>query len=494
MVGASGYGEPEAKAPGNFVTDFARALRASGVPVSVQEVMDSLAAVTAAGLSSRALVRSTLRCCLVKNPQHLKLFDEAFDLYFAGFSFDGLAAAREELKRRASRSLAALSRHRDSFPVAKLEGQGLLEGRGSHHDLAGEVVAALVRGDEEALRRLARQAVLAYAGIEPGRRVVGTYYLYRVMRQMREEEIEARLRAVLTEGSAAQVALLDPVEAEVHSRMELLRSTVKSEIRRILAADRGAKELLASARLTAVDELDIMHASLDELAELRRAVVPLARKLGTRLSRKRRSRSPKELNWRATIRASLGNGGVPVTLKYKRRSPLKPELFVLADLSGSVASFARFTLHLLYALDSCFAGVRSFAFIDNLEEITGFFQSCRDPGMAFAAISSRARLIRYDGHSDYGRVLRQFYSAFGEEIDKRSTVVIIGDARNNYHPAEEWVLKAIGPMARSLIWLNPEPRQYWDSGDSVMGQYRPYCTVVAECRNLRQLKEFVSLL
>ena len=235
-----------------------------------------------------------------------------------------------------------------------------------------------------------------------------------------------------------------------------------------------------------------MHASREELAMLRLVLHPLSRKLAVRLARKRRHGRRGPLDFRATMRRSLSTGGVPVEPRYRHPRPAKPEIFVIADISGSVASFARFTLHLVYAISSQFSKVRSFVFVDGIDEVTRFFEGVVDPAEAVVRINTEADVIWVDGHSDYGHALSEFHRRWGDEVTSRSSVMVLGDARNNYHASQSWVLEDLQARARHVFWLNPEPREYWGSGDSIIGEYAVHCDEVVECRTLRQLEQFVG--
>jgi len=235
-----------------------------------------------------------------------------------------------------------------------------------------------------------------------------------------------------------------------------------------------------------------MHASVEDLAALRRALHPLTRKLAARLGRRRRHRHRGSLHFRQTVRHSLSYGGVPVELKHRHPHPSKPEIVVIADISGSVASFSRFTLELVHAMSSQFSKVRSFVFVDGIDEVTRFFEDADDLSDALRRINTEADVVQADGHSDYGRALEAFWHRWGAEISSKTTVLVLGDARNNYHAAEAWVMAEMAKVARHVFWLNPEPRSYWDTGDSIVNQYGVHCDGAFECRNLKQLSSFVD--
>ncbi|MCU1376239.1 MAG: hypothetical protein JWO68_3525, partial [Actinomycetia bacterium] len=174
--------------------------------------------------------------------------------------------------------------------------------------------------------------------------------------------------------------------------------------------------------------------------------------------------------------------------------PAKPEIFVVADISGSVAAFARFTLQLVYAISGQFSKVRSFVFIDGVDEVTRFFEGQEDINQAVHRVNTEADVVWVDGHSDYGHAFEAFWDRWGKEIGPRTTVILLGDARNNYHASQSWVVKEMRHKARHVYWLNPEPRSYWDTGDSIVSEYATHCDGVYECRNLRQLERFVEVL
>jgi uncharacterized protein with von Willebrand factor type A (vWA) domain len=352
---------------------------------------------------------------------------------------------------------------------------------------------ALLDGNEALLRALARQAVRRFAGMEPGRPVGGTYYLYRTLRRLDLDNVLDRLMEHVRHEVPELTAFEERLELdEFQTRIEALRREVEAEIRRRLVADRGVEAMARTLRKPLPEEVDFMHASREEIAQLRKAIYPLARRLAVRLARKRRHRRRGPLDFRSTVRHSLSYGGVPAEPKFRYPKPAKPEIFVLADISGSVAAFARFTLHLVYALGAQFSKVRSFVFIDGVDEVTRFFDGVEDIAEAVHRVNTEADVVWVDGHSDYGHVFETFWSRWGREIGPKTTVIVLGDARNNYHASNSWVLKEMRHRARHVYWLNPEPRAYWDTGDSIIGDYADQTDGVFECRNLRQLEAFVD--
>jgi len=214
--------------------------------------------------------------------------------------------------------------------------------------------------------------------------------------------------------------------------------------------------------------------------------------MAARLAQRRRRRNRGQLDFRQTVRHSLSYGGVPAEPKFKAPRPSKPEVMVVADISGSVASFARFTLQFVYAMGNQFSKVRAWVFIDGIDEVTSYFTEADDIMEAIHRVNTEADVVWVDGHSDYGHAFGVFDDRHRNEITPKSTIILLGDARNNYHAPQAGLLKEGRRRARRLYWLNPEPRGYWDTGDSVVSDYGVHCDGVFECRNLRQLERFVS--
>jgi len=465
------------------LTEFVAELRAIGLPVSMVEALDAAVALQHTDLDGPESLKAALGATLVKNARHYPAFENAFDVYF------GLMAAPEP---------PAHFDEDDEQGGADGTGgsDGAGGGGGGGDELLEAMIAALAAGDRDALRRLVRQAVSQLAGMEPGRPVGGRYYYYRVMRRLGSERMNEQLLAALS-GDAADVDAEDPLvdrlrREEAERLGDELRAEVRREILRRLVADRGADQVAATVRMPLAEDIDLMHATREELDEIERAIAPLARKLATRLSRRRKHGSKGRLDVRRTIRRSLAYGGALVEPQFKPPRRSKPELVILADVSGSMATFARFTLQLTHAISSELSKVRSFAFIDGLDEVSRFFGPDEDFHRSVVRMGSEADLVRRDGHSDYGRSLAEFAIHHMEAISPKTTVIITGDARNNYRDTGREHLEAMASRARALFWLNPEARRYWNTGDSIMATYAPLCDAVEQVRSLRQLEAFVE--
>jgi len=455
---------------------FIAELRAIGLPVSLSENVDAAAALRAIPLADRDQVKSALAATLVKNHDHYRAFELAFDIFFGG------------------RQLARLAEGNDGGEASQAGvGTGTVLGQLTEDDLNDLLFQAVAGRDGVLLRAVAAEAVNRWAGIEPGRVVAGTFYLYRTLTRLDLEVLRRRLRE--SEGPDGLSDLGRRLaEEDQDARVDAARAEVEAEIRRRLIADRDAQAVAATLRRPLPEDVEFLNASRAQLTDLRQTVRPLARKMAARLAHKRRHRRRAALDFRRTVRKSLASGGVPVDLAFRKPRPAKPEIMLVADISGSVSAFAGFTMQLAYAVKSEFSRVRSFVFVDGVEEVTDILEAAADITSVTHRLNLGTSAVRLDGHSDYGLALETFWDRWGGQVRSRTSVIILGDGRNNYHASRAWVLTAIRQRARHLYWLNPEPASAWDTGDSIMREYAPGCDLVVECRNLRQLRAFVEQL
>jgi uncharacterized protein with von Willebrand factor type A (vWA) domain len=458
------------------ITGFIGELREAGVPVSMVEGIDSMRAVEAIDVSDRVALRETLRATLVKNLRHERAFDTAFDVYFSMLPPPPPGSPPEADEAQLPQSPAGDRPEARGFDL-----DALLE----------QLFQALSDLDGAALRQGARTAVDQLAGMEPGRPVGGTYYLYRTLRRLDLAELEERLlQALIGDGEMSEFdqRLL---REEVESRIEQLREEIQEEIRRRLVADRGRDAVARTLRRPLIEDVDLMHATAEDLREMDAAIGPLTRKLAARLARRRKKRTGR-LDFRRTVRRSLATGGVPADPQFRHPRPHRPEVWLLCDVSGSMATFSRFTLQFTHAMSTHFSKLRSFAFVDTVDEVTDLFGPGVDFGSALQRVATEAEVVWLDGHSDYGNSLETFVRRYGAQLTPRTTVIVTGDARNNYRPPRDQVLADVARSARAVVWLNPEPSTYWDTGDSMMSHYARHCSSVHEVRTLRQLEQFVE--
>jgi len=461
-----------------LLTAFVAELRASGLPVSTVETIDAACALAHTDLARRSEVRTALAATLVKSGRYLDAFDSAFEVFFGSRPPEPGSAAAAALEAADAAAIAAAV--------------GSAAAGESDAALLGEALLwALRRGDRALMEAVARRAVRLLARIEPGRPLGAAYYLYRVLRSLDAP----RLRRRLSEAPAPEPDP-DPLRRrlageELEARFDEFRRLLEAEIRRLLVADRGPQAVARALRRPLVEDADLATATTAELAEIERALYPLARRLAVRLARRRQGGSGR-LDVRRTLRAALSTGGVPADPRFRRPHRSKPDIVLLCDVSGSVATFARFTLQIVYALAAQFTRVQSFAFVDALDEVTGYFGPGTDFAEGVRRMGEGARVVFFDGHSDYGRAFGQFAGEYLGRLGPRTTVIVTGDARSNYREPNLPAFHRIAQSCRALFWLNPERRRSWDSGDSIFAGYAAICDGVHEVRTLRQLAAFVE--
>jgi uncharacterized protein len=369
---------------------FVAELRGIGLPVSVSENVDAAAAVAAMPMVDRASLKSALAATLVKNSDHYGAFELVFDVFFGGRRIGADAQAGQAADGQAADGAAA-----DGQGAA---GNGAGPGRSvvamlSDAELADLLLRAVLTGDQMLIRAVAAEAVTRYAGFEPGRAVAGVYYLYRTLRQL---DLDALLERLLASADSAGLSEMDRRLAgdDYRRRVDAVRTEVETEIRRRLVADRGAEAVAGTLRRPLPEDADFLHASQEQLVAIRQAVQLLGRKLAARLARRRRHQRRSALDFRRTVRRSLSTGGVPVDLVYRKPHPAKPEIILIADISSSVAAFATFTLQLAYSIRSEFSRVRSFVFVDGIEEVTGVFEAAPDIAAVTQHINSGTVAVR----------------------------------------------------------------------------------------------------
>jgi uncharacterized protein len=446
------------------VLDLVVALRRAGLPAAQTGAIDAVRVLEEIDLGDRDQVREALVSVMVSAASQRATFDQLFDLYLPA--------------RPTAVDPSEVPDGTDGDDPAATTLQELLEAIGS--------------GDRGAIARAARRAVERHGRVE-GRDGRVTYFQYRVLRAV---DVPALLAALLRTAQDDRDDPLTPLEERLlrdtfEARIRQLRDEVDVAIRRHAVEDRGLEQVAARVVRPPIEERDLFNLSREEREELQTQLRPLARKLATRVAAKRRQGRDGRLDVRRTVRRSLITGGVPFEPAFRPRRPHRPELVLLCDVSGSVASFSRFTLQLVHALQERFTTVRSFAFIDELDEVTGWFET-GEADEAARRMLVEARIVHLDGHSDYGRALARFHREHRDAVTPRTTVLILGDARNNHRQANAWVLEDLQRRARQAYWLNPEPRRFWDTGDSIASSYARYVEAMVEVRNLAQLAAFVE--
>jgi uncharacterized protein with von Willebrand factor type A (vWA) domain len=433
---------------------FLEALRAAGLPVSLSEDLDAVAALGAVGWSSRTMVRDVYAATLVKRASQRPTFDALFELYYP-----------------------------------RLVGAPELTSEGAESDLstfAEEVVAALAADDVDRQRQLAAEAV-GRLGAMPGRGPgLSSWSSYTALRRLDTDDLLARLVDALRAGGWTEEEAQRAAERRTGSYVEM----VEADARRRIAEEKGPDHIARVTVRPTIERLDFLHMRRADLDDLRRELYPLARRLATRLAREQRSRHRGPLDFRRTVRASMASGGVPMVTHHRPRRPHRSELVVLCDVSGSVANFASFTLMLVFALREVFTKVRAFTFVDDVTEVTDRFQPGGDLVETMTGLVEASAYAARMGRTNYGRAFGRFVEQHADALTPKTSLLILGDARSNYADLQLAALREMVDRTRHQWWLNPEVRLQWDTGDSAASRYGDLVPMV-ECRNLTQLTEFV---
>jgi uncharacterized protein with von Willebrand factor type A (vWA) domain len=435
---------------------FCDELRAEGVAVGTSELLDALAALDEVPWTSRDDFREALAATLAKSQEDRRVFALLFERWFFR------AAEAEAIERGVGE-------------------EGLRHEGGERLDveeLRERIRRAIAAGDESAMRDLARLAIAAFGRRGEGSGVVGVD----VQRIRRTLGLSTGTQAA--EDGAAE---LPPIDREQLNRFE-------RHLRRELERDliERTSTLPPSRPLAELDRA-LPTSPTQDLAAVHRAVSQMKRRLATLGHEQRGRRRGQAVDVRRTIRASLETGGVPLRLRYRPRRPRRPEIYVLCDVSTSVTSASVFFLSVLHALHDSFRKLRSFVFIERISEVTEVFEHERDFRTIAERISREGGVADVSGYTDYGRVWLEFLAEISDDLDPRSTVIVLGDARTNGREPHAEVFAEVAARAGRLFWLNPEPRLYWNYGDSVMAAYERHCDGAFECWTTRHLENFVNV-
>jgi uncharacterized protein len=462
------------------IIEFANVLRRNGVRVSLSENMDAFRALGLVGIRDPHLFRNALRTTLVKRASDVKPFEELFDFFFLG-----IGEAIDALDRRIMEELGLTP---EQFQQMLEQIQRLL--KKMEGDLS-ELTRALLTGNRGELERLLREAASqeAEAGsldsfrLTPYTRMAGRLQLDRVRTEV--EGFKAMLQ-MLAEGGEDLPNVMRYLDERMRDLNRLLREIIQQEQRK-----RGVEPSDYSQRSSFADKSFSFYTE-DDIRRMNEAVARLAQRLKNRLSVRRKKAARGRFNVKATLRTNMQYGGVPFHIELDRRKKTKPQVMILCDISDSVLNASRFMLQFVYSVQDLYAKVRSFVFVSDIGEVTKLFEEHEIHRAVETAL--KGEVVDVFSHSNFGRAFEFFYKDYFAAVTGKTTVLIIGDGRNNYNRPNEWVLREIQQKAKQLIWLNPESRMTWGVGDSEMPRYAPYCDVAEECRNINQLYKVVDLI
>jgi len=466
------------------IVEFGNLLRKSGVRVSMAESIDAFQALDALSLDDREVFKDALRASMVKRGDDIRTFDQLFDLFWSGFydelraSFEGAAQGLPE-----GMDLEALMERLQEL-VGDLDPEAVDLDR-----LARSLLTMDLDQLEQMIREAAEQA--GTARIENMLQV--GFFSRRILEQMNAEgslsqleQLAERLRQAGMGDDEAQTLL-----EHVGRLQEALRRAVRNYTEREL--QKQNLDYMEKFRRESLLEKSFYNLSEEEIKRMREVVNRLAQRIKNILSVRRRRLKRGKLDLHYTLRKNMSHGGVPFEVVYKQRKKDRPKLVILCDVSSSVANVSRFMLQFMYSLQEAFTKIRTFVFVAELGEVTDVLRD-KEINEGIETALDGGGVINVYTRSNFGYAFHIFWRDYLAAVDNKTTVLILGDARNNYNDARAWCLRDIHGKAKNVVWLNPESPGAWGFGDSVMDRYLPYTDVAEEVRNLRQLSKIVDAL
>src|SRR5512134_1097082 len=456
------------------ILEFIGDLRRAELRISPSEAVDALAASAEVGLEDRETFKSALASTLVKESRDLATFDRLFDLYFLDLEALG-AGLRKALGPEDPRVRELLDQlmAQDGLELDDLT-ELMLRGEGAEMEMA-------IRGQGQGAG-LERLMYFLQIG----------YFSRRIYDKFDWEAIERDLARIM---QMLEARGLDPGQlARIRNYLELRLEAFRRMIRQHVERELERRAYREGEKLTreALTDKPLFALSPDEVAQMKAIVARLARKIKDALALRQRQEEKGRLDSRRTIRQSLQYGGVPMEVRFRRRHREKPKLITLCDVSDSVRNASRFMLQLVWSLQECFSRVRSYVFVSEIAEVTQAFNTYPvDRAIEWALKGSP---VDYHCRSDFGYAFNRFCRTELDSLDRKTTVLVLGDARNNYNDPQAWAIGQIRERVKGVIWLYPEGQWGWGVGDSVMPLYAPSCDVVKECRTVGQLVEVVDQL
>lgn len=465
------------------IVEFTNILRKAGVRVSVAESLDSFLALDEMSLDDRELFKDALRTTMVKHWDDIPAYDRLFDLFWSGFH----DVLRNELGQ-------AVSGMGGDFDLDQLleQLQEMLANMDGDIDLS-ELARAMLSVDANSLEKLIQEAG-EQSGLEGIRNMLQIgFFSRRMLEQMGMEGAGENVRDLmeqLREAGMGEEELAQLGEL-MQAIQEALRRSVRQYVEREL--DKQNHDYMERFRRESLQEKSFYNLTEEDLRNMREVVDRLAQKLKNIVSIRRKRERKGKFDLKHTIRRNMAHGGVPFELIFRQRRKDRPKLVVLCDISSSVSNVSRFFLQFIHSLQECFTKIRTYVFVAELGEVTDVFRSS-DIYTAIDHALDGGDVINPYTRSNFGMAFHVFWRDHLASLDNKTTVVIIGDARNNYNDPRAWCLREMQSKAKNVIWINPEAPGAWGFGDSVMDRYLPYTDVAEECRNLKQLSRMVDSL
>ncbi len=463
------------------LVEFANLLRQNGVRVSLAETLDAISASDVTGLAERDLFRAALRATMIKRANEIPVFEELFDVYFSGLG---------EIIKGASKGV------QDALAMSDMDFQQFLdemeEMLKKHGDELSELAKQLLQNRDGQLEKMMREAARAVRMQGIQRTIEENYFARALARALGLDKLEQEIKELREQLQKLDLGpgLRARMEEYLDRRLKMLDDIIRKYVRQ----EREKRDLKSreEQRMNQLADKSFYYLSDEELEKMREAVTRLAQRLKNIISVRRKRMKKGRFDIKRTLRHNLAYGGVPFKLRFEKRKREKPQVLILCDVSDSVRNASRFMLQFVYSLQDLYSRVRSFVFVADIGEVTEHFRT-NDIKEALD-VALRGDIINVYAHSDFGRSFRSFVGDHMGAVNKRTTVIVLGDARNNYNLPHDWCLREIRQRAKRVIWLNPESRNTWGFGDSEMERYAIHCDLVEECRNLNQLYRVIDQL
>jgi len=452
------------------ILKFVSSARAAGLRISTTEILDCLQQLSMVDLLNETQFSRVLRANFAKSRKDQNKFDLLYHLFFHELREDEVLAGADPIAAHRREMLDLLMQEADAdSPLPELV--EFLDGNPAPF-------LELLKGLESEGQETANQG----PGSNLGSMVRRVNVLLTIGRT-------GNTLSTAIQGARDRMAweTRDGLSQHFERRLESAQRLLTRQ--RPTAPSKKRKPPSYDQRLIRMGAVPFTSLTPKEVQEMRDVIRELVRKLKDTVNRRYAVRSRGALDVKKTLRKAMQYQGVPMEMVFRRKSPRRGKIVVLCDVSGSVWSSARFMLNMLYSLQECFTKVRSFIFVAGLDEVTRFFED-HEVHQAIEKVMNEAD-IDYDTATDYGLTFREFQTQHMDVLNKKTTLIIIGDGRSNYANPEAGILDAMREKCRRLIWLNPETEMFWYSGDSEMRIYEGLCDEVRPCANLNQLTEFI---
>ncbi len=482
------------------LTNFIRALRLMDVPVSTGEALDTIRTVDVVGYRDRELLKASLRLVVAKSPEEKVIYDDVFDKFFAPppshrkgeGGQDGKSQSEDGGEERSSDNAQSEQSNDSGETQASSQGQNRggseAQSGGSGSEQGGESQSALERllelaqpGNEEALAVALQQAAERVQVNDISLFTQRPLYAQRILQELGSRELDDaildQLRERTEEGEARAQVLMDTRSRLYAAAREVVDQ--RFELFGEAASEQFRNEVLQDKSLRTLDRRDAER--------MKNIVRKMAKRLAIKHRRKQKKDNVGRLDLRRTLRANTAFDGIPFDVKWKTKKRDKPKIVTICDVSNSVSAYVQFLLMLLYNLQDVVTDIRSFAFSSRLVDVSDILEA-NELEEAVGIILREVGM----GSTDYGAALTTLYNDHWSTIDRRTTVLILGDGRSNYTNPRLDIFRELDGYAKRIVWLNPEAESQWGTGDSEILKYKPFCSVLERCATVKDLGRAVD--